>query len=1100
MATTTRTKRVPNYLIRSTLSSSSKQWTVLIVAITLGVVVIALVIAAAIILPDYKAQQNLKRAEASFAKEEWSRARNDYEWYLRKNLDDEVALTNYAYASHRVIRDRRSTLGKVGKAYFQLAVLNPEDEEARKRLIDFYHKNKFWSDLAHVTGYFRRDDPDDPDLLYYEAIALDRLGRSADAIERYRNLIENDYRVREQYGNLARLLYNQSLNELAGDVFEKALGVHPGNANIYRQRAWFYIETNLPDLAKQDTQMALTLSEDDPKILVLGAHHAITEMDFELAVSYSEKALAIDPELSEPYLNLVYAYERLGQNAAAVKLLENLDPYFFADNPNFYLVLAELQISTKKFDDFNKTLETYRGAYTNKLEVFAYLEARELIAKDQIIPAISKLSTVVKSAPRFYRAQFYLAMTYLDENQIDLAQTALESYLRHRPSDQRALTIWQQFFGGPPSPEQSQKSARDLLGIETAIAGDYVRAARTLRRSNQNESADNATNELVRQLLDQAIRLDPQLPLAYQTMAELLIGENSLQDAHNIIQSAEQAGVPSTEFTTLRAAIFLQEDNVDAAYNLLENDFNGTDINRSSIQTWVNIFASRGHLDIALNALDLAAKNTAIEDDRTVFKIDRATLCRTYDEPERALILVRALEPTLQDRTLLRDRLDQEKLALAQKLIEDGLHQDHQTAEELINEIQSRAPEDPRLYIARARIRLTQETPGYEEAEEFCLTALQYDPQDPDAPILLYELAARKGQLERSLEFARRAVGARPKNRIAQIAQVNALMRLQLFTEAGTAVESLLITYPSDTTILELAAKAYANAGQVNRANGLLDRLEVLADDNPETNNTLTAMRGLLSTQQGKWDEAEVILRSQYLANPKNFATLKALFRAVYFQGRTHDALQLLQQFAKDNPDHPESWTLLGQFHTLSKTKSGFLEAASAFTQALFVMEDYAPALRGLIEVQYSLNNQGVALALCEQYLSDQPDDLSVLYRKALVLSQNASKLDEALSTIEHAVDISERLEFVSLRGGLYLELERYDEAIEDFRHVADIQGQTTIQQDIAMVIAYIGLPQIDMARRYFDIAQSKSENVSLAVQKILADLAKQLDEIEGKI
>lgn len=262
---------------------SRKQWTVLIVAITLSALVIALVIAALIILPDYKAQQNLKRATASFAKEEWRRARNDYEWYLREHLDDEVALTNYAYASQHIIRDRRSTLGKVGKAYFQLAILNPQDDEARKRLIDFYHKNKFWSDLAHVTGYFRRDDPDDPDLLYYEAIAFDQLGRSADAIDRYRNLIENDYQVREQYGNLARLLYNQSLNELARDVFEKALDVHPENANIYRQRAWFYIETNRADLAKEDTQMALTLAEDDPQILVLGAHRAITEKDLELA-------------------------------------------------------------------------------------------------------------------------------------------------------------------------------------------------------------------------------------------------------------------------------------------------------------------------------------------------------------------------------------------------------------------------------------------------------------------------------------------------------------------------------------------------------------------------------------------------------------------------------------------------------------------------------------------------------------------------------------------------------------------------------------------------------------------------------------------------
>jgi tetratricopeptide (TPR) repeat protein len=561
---------------------------------------------------------------------------------------------------------------------------------------------------------------------------------------------------------------------------------------------------------------------------------------------------------------------------------------------------------------------------------------------------------------------------------------------------------------------------------------------------------------------------------------------------------AKEAGVPPTNFSTLQAAILLQDKDVTTAYQLLENEFNDTNLSRSAIQTWVNIFASRGHLEVALDGLQLAANNASTEEDRTQFKIDRAALCRTFGEPHRALLLARELDPTVQNNATLRDRLNQEKISIAERLIPKGDLQDHQTAQEIIDEIQGQMPEEPRIQIARARMLLIQESPDYEQAEALCVKALQYDPQNADAPILLYELSARKGQLDRSLEFANRAVGARPQNKVARVAQVNALIRLQQFPEAATAVEGLLNTYPSDTTILELAAKAYANAGRVRQATPLLDSLETLAGHIPETANTITALRGLLSTYQGNWDEAEALLRAQYEANPTNFASLNTLFRTLLTQGKQQEALEVLQTFANANPQHPEAWTQLGQFYTLQRTKPSLLEAASAFTQALFAMEDYAPALRGLIEVQYSLNYQGVALALCEQYLEDQPDDPGVLYRKALLLSQNPNKLELALTTIEHAATVSEQLEFTTLRGQLLLQLDRYNEAIEDFRHVADIQGITTIQQDIAMATAYIGLEEPGMARRYFELAQSKSDNARIAVIRSLAFLANRLAEIEG--
>jgi tetratricopeptide (TPR) repeat protein len=170
-------------------------------------------------------------------------------------------------------------------------------------------------------------------------------------------------------------------------------------------------------------------------------------------------------------------------------------------------------------------------------------------------------------------------------------------------------------------------------------------------------------------------------------------------------------------------------------------------------------------------------------------------------------------------------------------------------------------------------------------------------------------------------------------------------------------------------------------------------------------------------------------------------------------------------------------------------------QASSAFTQASLLVPGYGPALRGLIEVQVRGNNRGMALGSCERYLTLQPDDVDILYRKAALLGQDRNRLDEALQTINRALQISERAEFLLARGSIHLAQKKFNEALKDFQRYAELTGSTSAEEDTAMAEIYLALHEKDLARQYYESAKQKAAKEQKTDTARLDRLGKRLEQ-----
>ena len=159
----------------------------------------------------------------------------------------------------------------------------------------------------------------------------------------------------------------------------------------------------------------------------------------------------------------------------------------------------------------------------------------------------------------------------------------------------------------------------------------------------------------------------------------------------------------------------------------------------------------------------------------------------------------------------------------------------------------------------------------------------------------------------------------------------------------------------------------------------------------------------------------------------------------------------------------------------------------------------YYRALLGLLEVQLRSENLGAALGLCDRLLAERPDDTGMLERKASLLAQLPGRQQEALDTIQSAIDLSPRPSFFYQRGCLRLDLGDYANAIEDFQRAKQAGGAGPGSLDLLMAEAYLGLNNIDLARVYYESAKNKASGVKPADAIRLDAIASRLAEEQSK-
>jgi tetratricopeptide (TPR) repeat protein len=174
------------------------------------------------------------------------------------------------------------------------------------------------------------------------------------------------------------------------------------------------------------TRLVAALPDDERAHNQMGAFH-FGRQDYAAAVDEYKKATAINPEFSQPYNQLGYAYRFMGKNAEAEQAFKTYIKVLPGD-PNPYDSYAELLMKLGRFEESIKSYE--KALSVDPTFVASYVgigNDRVFLGQpDKARASYAKLAAIARNDGEKLQAHFWTAQSYVHEGATDKALAELE--------------------------------------------------------------------------------------------------------------------------------------------------------------------------------------------------------------------------------------------------------------------------------------------------------------------------------------------------------------------------------------------------------------------------------------------------------------------------------------------------------------------------------------------------------------------------------------------------------------------------------------------------------------------------------------------------
>jgi tetratricopeptide (TPR) repeat protein len=196
---------------------------------------------------------------------------------------------------------------------------------------------------------------------------------------------------------------------------------------------------------------------------------------------------------------------------------------------------------------------------------------------------------------------------------------------------------------------------------------------------------------------------------------------------------------------------------------------------------------------------------------------------------------------------------------------------------------------------------------------------------------------------------------------------------------------------------------------------------------------------------ENRHDEAEKVLRGVLDRNTDNGQALEQLSQLLVDEGRSQDAIDLLEKAAGDSSS-PDAFDLLGDAYTQQKN---YAKAEGAYRKAVDQDPDDPGHRHGLAQALLSEDKYAEAL---EQYtkLSQLEPGTAENYLRMAQLDRRLGKLDEAEASLLKAKQLSPgSIEVLYNEALLYEDENRYDDAVKVLTDaIAGVKNQPAGTED----------------------------------------------------
>lgn len=383
-----------------------------------------------------------------------------------------------------------------------------------------------------------------------------------------------------------------------------------------------------------------------------------------------------------------------------------------------------------------------------------------------------------------------------------------------------------------------------------------------------------------------------------------------------------------------------------------------------------------------------------------------------------------------------------------------------------------------RLFIEGQKFLMLED---YEKAYFYFQKAKELSPEEPAINFKIAEILLQANQVDSALDYGMQAVEAEPDNKYYNLMMAEVFTKQNEPLKAAEIIEGLMESSGENQNyILELAS-LYLSSGELDKALDALDR----AEEYYGVLEQLVVQKQRIYLRKNKLQKAIEEGKKLISANPGNSNYVLALVEILFNNGRTKDAIAIIESSLESYPNQPD---LQMGAYALYKDLGEFQIAES------LILEAFAnPDLDGIVKAQsFSDILQEIKTEKREQILSqletrmleNNPNDPNILtvigdrrlynenkeealgfYKKSAAINPNNAQVLQGIITIMFemgenfeeiemytitAVDeFPERPEFWYFDGTVKAALKKWEEGAESLSQSLKLNKSKNKQLDL---------------------------------------------------
>jgi tetratricopeptide (TPR) repeat protein len=633
----------------------------------------------------------------------------------------------------------------------------------------------------------------------------------------------------------------------------------------------------------------------------------LEQQNYDKAAVELKNVLQIDPKYAEAYYLLGQIEEGKGSWQKAfggyLKAVELDSDHFSAQASlgRFYLLSGDIA----KAEEIEQKILAKSPDHAEGRT----LKAAILVAKKDVLNAIKLLREVVAADPTHVSTIVFLADIYLRQKQPEKAQELLEKTVVDNPKNGRLRIELSKLYFQLKDNVKAEEQLKALVELDSKNLPYQASLVAFYIQTRQLDKAENLIKEL--------IKADPKEAQRHLLLTEFLVRERSTEQAEKQLLSSIDEYPKMYELRFALASLYGQVNKPDL-----------------SEQQYRKIIDGAGTEPVGLRA-------------RTMLAGLLLNQGKSVDEYERIIEEVLKINPRDNDALLLRGKI----------LLGNGKPQDAVVA---FRSILKDAPRSVEVLTLLGSAHLLS---GEKElAKENLLKAVELDPKDSNAQLMLARFYARTGNYKDALRKIDEILETSPKNIDALETRIEIFNAKQDQKGLQASILKLKENYPED-------ARGYYLLGQFYLAQKKFDAAI------HEYNTALKKSK----------------------TNP--LQPLVGIVKAHVGQGKPELAISRLAGLTKETPNHPYAHELLAQLYFSRKQ---YPEAEKESREAIKANPGWNVPYMSLANLYSSRNDLLAAEETIQQGLRAIPEDAELLFY--------AAQFYEKTRNLENAVAMYERI------------------------------------------------------------------------------------------